>query len=68
MKSRDKACISSNDNKNIDTVAENFSGFKLTYTPPPRGCTKKLKTESSLCLQNGCDGLGLTGKISLKYM
>ena len=43
-----KGCISSNDNKNIDTIVEKFSVFNVTYTPPPWGCTKKLKTIGSL--------------------
>ena len=57
-----KGCISSNDNKNIDTIVEKFSVFNVTYTPPPWGCTKKF----ALYSQNGWDGLGLAGKISLK--
>lgn len=59
----DKACISSNDNKNIDTIAENFLGSKLGSTvlsPSPAGLCQKAKSDFALYSQNGCDGL--TGK------
>lgn len=57
----DKGHISSNDNKNIDTIAENFLSSTVLTLHPRRGCTKGLaskpETEFAVLSQNGCEGL-----------
>lgn len=59
----DKGCISSNDNKNTDTIL----GSNLLTPLPAAGLYQiaENRSEFALHLQNRFDGHGLTGKISL---